>query len=73
MVLGAIMFYCHDAQSQISIRAFEFNANFNHSPAGTGAGSDLLGTDLNLRMQLHHAELPDALDFYVGIQRRESF
>lgn len=73
MVLGAIMFYCHDAQSQISIRAFEFNTNFNHSPAGTGAGSDLLGTDLNLRMQLHHAELPDALDFYVGIQRRESF
>ena len=48
MVLGAIMFYCHDAQSQISIRAFEFNANFNHSPAGTGAGSDLLGTDLKL-------------------------
>lgn len=60
------------AQSNWKISSIEAGASLSSATAGNGFGGNLFGLDLNMRMRLHYAKLPDGLDFSIGLHERRS-
>lgn len=75
LLLSFLLFVSvQDIHAQINIRGVEANVNYNHAASsGNDMGGVIAGVDLNIRLKIHHAELPDALDFYAGLHRRSIF